>query len=114
MKDNIPNVSLFDANQLIKDHGKEVWYQFLKIPSLRSGMYVLPVGAEDTQNPHKEDEIYYVISGRGKLHVEGTADTQELLVYPSAILFVKAEAKHRFFEITEELQLLVFFSSAPA
>ncbi|MCK7526822.1 MAG: cupin domain-containing protein [Ignavibacteriales bacterium] len=30
------------------------------------GLYVLPTGGGDPQSPHTEDEVYYVVSGRGE------------------------------------------------
>lgn len=38
---------------------------FLQVPALRAGLYVLAAGAEDRQRPHEEDEVYYVIRGKG-------------------------------------------------
>ncbi len=31
---------------------------------MSAGIYVLPSGGTDPQNPHKEDELYYVVRGR--------------------------------------------------
>ena len=83
------------------------WLPFLKVPSLYCGMYVLKAGAEDGQNPHKDDEVYYVESGRGKIRVNGEDND----AVPGGIIFVKAGATHKFHSIEEDLKLLVFFSS---
>ena len=69
-------------------------------------MYRLEVGATDEQTPHTEDEIYYVIAGKAKLWVEGEA----LDACRGDALFVPANADHRFIDIEEELELLVFFA----
>ena len=84
------------------------WHEFLRVPALSMGVYRLAAGAEDPQSPHAEDEVYYVLSGRGRLRVEG----RDHAVAPGALLFVPARAVHAFREITEELTLLVFFAPA--
>jgi mannose-6-phosphate isomerase-like protein (cupin superfamily) len=86
------------------------YFQFLKVPSLRMGVYSLAAGAEDKQSPHEEDEVYYVLHGRAVLRV----DAEEHPVEPGSIVFVAAHAVHKFHSITEPLEVLVFFSAAPA
>lgn len=88
--------------------GDELYLEFLRVPALNCGLYVLPAGGEDPQQPHEEDEVYYVISGRGSFTCEG----QEREVGPGSILYVEAHAEHRFFDIQEELSILVLFASA--
>ena len=34
------------------------YLEFLRVPSLSAGLYVLPAGGVDRQRPHAEDEIY--------------------------------------------------------
>ena len=72
------------------------------------GLYVLPAGGVDPQKPHAEDEVYYVVSGRGSIRV----DAEDHQVEPGSIVFVKAGAEHRFHSIAEDLTLLVFFAPA--
>ncbi len=84
------------------------WLEFLNVPSLYTGLYVLAAGAEDQQTPHDEDEVYYVIRGRGTLQVAN----EDMPVAPGSIIYVKAHVDHRFHHITEDLELLVFFSTA--
>lgn len=84
------------------------WLAFLDVPTLRTGLYRLPAGGTDRQQPHDEDEVYYVLAGRATLAVEDV----DYPVQPGSVLFVKAHAAHRFHTITEELTLLVFFSTA--
>ena len=81
--------------------------EFLRVPSLSCGVYRLPAGAEDLQAPHDEDEIYFVVSGRGRLRVDGT----EQRVGRGSVLYVRATADHSFFEVEEDMTLLVFFAS---
>jgi|SRR5438270_8422037 len=84
------------------------YVEFLRVPSLSSGIYVLPTGATDTQQPHSEDEVYYVVRGRARVQV----DKEDRPVEPGSLVFVKATVPHRFHSITEELMLLVFFAPA--
>ena len=78
---------------------------FLDRPSLRCGIYRLPAGGVDRQDPHRLDEIYYVIQGRARFEAEGqTRDAQ-----PGDVIFVEAQAAHHFYDIESELVLLVVF-----
>ena len=60
----------------------------------------------DPQQPHTEDEVYYVVSGQGLIQV-GTEDRR---VDAGTVVFVKAGVPHRFYKITEDLTMLVFFA----
>jgi mannose-6-phosphate isomerase-like protein (cupin superfamily) len=67
-----------------------------------------PAGSVDDQRPHTEDEVYYVVSGRAQLTVGGEATPVE----PGTVAFVAAGVEHRFIEIAEDLEVLVFWSPA--
>ena len=84
------------------------YLEFLRVPAMSAGLYVLQAGASDKQKPHAEDEIYYVLRGKARMRVSD----DQFEVAPGQIIFVPARADHRFFEITEELALLVFFAPA--
>lgn len=86
----------------------ELWHEFLRVPELSMGLYVLPAGAVDPQSPHQEDEVYYVVSGRGVL----TAGNQQYPAGPGSILFVAKDVPHKFHDIEEDLHVLVFFAPA--
>lgn len=86
-------------------HG-EPWYEFLREEMLSSGLYVLKAGEEDKQQPHTEDEVYYVISGKGRFR----AGDEDIAAEAGAVIFVEAHAEHRFHSITEDLTILVFFA----
>ena len=80
---------------------------------MSAGLYALAVGAEDMQSPHQEDELYYVVRGRAKFRIDnGASPAREVSVAPGDTLFVEARAAHKFFEITEDLELVVFFAPA--
>lgn len=82
--------------------------EFLRMPSMSAGVYVLPVGATDLQKPHHEDEMYYVVRGRARFR----AGDEDHEVSAGSVLFVAAEVEHRFHDIAEELAVLVFFAPA--
>ena len=84
------------------------YLEFLRVPSLSAGLYTLPAGAVDTQEPHTEDEIYFVISGRAFILV----DQESRRVEAGSLIFVKANVEHRFHTITEDLRVLVIFAPA--
>ena len=72
------------------------------------GVYVLPAGGNDPQKPHKEDEVYYVVRGRARVRV----GLEEQIVKAGSVIFVAAKVEHRFFDVSEELEILVFFTPA--
>ncbi len=86
----------------------KAYLEFLRKTALSAGLYVLPAGAIDHQKPHAEDEIYYVLAGRGRFQANG----QDTVVAAGDLLYVPAREPHRFHAIEEELQLLVFFAPA--
>lgn len=86
--------------------GEDAYVQFINRGSMSLGLYVLPAGSDDTQTPHFEDEIYYVVSGRGAILV---ADERRP-VQPGSIVFVEKHVDHRFVDISEDLSILVFFA----
>jgi len=100
----------FDLSQILSTHNQaEVRYQeFLRQPSLSVGLYTLPAGGVDPQQPHTEDEVYYVASGQGSIRV-GDEDRQ---AQAGAIIFVAAGVPHRFHSISEAMTILVFFAPA--
>ena len=85
----------------------EPWLEFLRVPSLRAGIYVLAPGAWDHQTPHEEDEVYYVAAGRARFE----AGDERMDVRGGSIIYVAARQPHRFTDITEELRVLVFFAA---
>lgn len=76
------------------------------------GLYSLPAGGADPQQPHTEDEVYYVISGRAQIRVGAAGAEEDRAVQPGSIVFVAANVPHRFHSIAEDLTILVFFAPA--
>lgn len=100
----------FEISDLIDEQvrSSKPYLEFLKHPSLSAGLYVLPVGGIDGQQPHSEDEVYYVVSGRGMFRHED----EDRPVQAGSILFVAAGVEHRFHSISEALSIIVFFAPA--
>jgi mannose-6-phosphate isomerase-like protein (cupin superfamily) len=86
----------------------KLYLEFLRIPAMSAGLYVLPAAADDPQHPHIEDELYYVVRGRARMRI----GNEEQDVQAGSVIFVEAKAEHRFFDIREELAVLVFFAPA--
>jgi len=99
---DLPTVSAARA-----EAGK-LYKEFIRVPLLSVGVYVLPAGGTDAQKPHREDEVYYVVRGRGAF----TAGGRTAEVGPGTTLFVPAGEDHRFRDVTEDLAVLVFFAPA--
>jgi mannose-6-phosphate isomerase-like protein (cupin superfamily) len=87
---------------------KHPYHEFLRVPAMSAGVYVLPAGAVDNQTPHHEDEIYYVVRGEAKMRL----GREEHAVSEGDVIFVESGLEHRFFDIAEELVLLVIFAPA--
>ena len=100
----------FDLNGLLEQHRQQgrLYLEFLRQPSLSMGLYVLAAGANDPQQPHTEDEVYYIAAGQGLIEVNG----EDQAVGPGSIVFVAANVKHHFHSIKEPLQIIVFFAPA--
>jgi mannose-6-phosphate isomerase-like protein (cupin superfamily) len=99
--------SVADVEEQLADSGK-LYREFMRVPAMSVGLYVLVAGATDRQKPHREDEVYYVLRGRARFK----AGSEDREVSAGSVLFVAAEVGHRFYDITEELAVLVVFSPA--
>jgi mannose-6-phosphate isomerase-like protein (cupin superfamily) len=86
----------------------KTYLEFLRVPTMSAGLYVIPRGGDDPQEPHQEDEIYYVARGRARM----TAGRETRSVGPGSVIFVPAELEHHFHNIEEELEVLVVFAPA--
>jgi mannose-6-phosphate isomerase-like protein (cupin superfamily) len=97
----------FNVHKLLSTDDKP-WLEFLRPASLSMGVYRLKAGQSDPQQPHSEDEVYFVLSGKasfrcGDKHIPAEA---------GSIIYVERSAEHRFYDITEDLTVLVFFAPA--
>ena len=100
----------FDLARLLTGHDPSVepYHEFLRVPSLSVGLYALPAGTADPQEPHTEDEVYHVVGGRARIRV----GAEDRAVEAGTVVFVEAGVEHRFYAIEEDLKVLVFFAPA--
>ena len=100
----------YELPQLIsqREVANKLYLEFLKVPDLSMGLYVLPAGGTDPQSPHTEDEVYYVVSGKAQIQVAN----EDRAVQAGSIVYVAKNVEHRFHSIEEELTVIVFFAPA--
>ena len=82
------------------------YLRFLSERNMSAGLYALSPGELDPQQPHAQDEIYVVMSGRALI----TVGDETTHVARGSVVYVPAGVPHRFHHITEELRVLVVFS----
>ncbi len=82
------------------------YLQFVRERNMSVGLYALDAGASDPQQPHRQDEVYFVVSGRASLTV-GMETTQ---VSRGSVVYVPAGTAHKFHHISEDLRVMVVFS----
>jgi mannose-6-phosphate isomerase-like protein (cupin superfamily) len=99
-----------DLEQQQAASGKR-YLEFLREPSLSSGLYVLKAGTVDEQTPHRADELYYVLKGKARMRCGIGDAAEDQPVGPGSVIFVEARAEHRFHDIEEDLLVLVFFGA---
>ena len=96
---------ILDAVSERKRRGKS-YYEFFRDSSLSLGIYGLSVGEGDPQQPHTEDEVYYIVRGSGRMRI----GDQDRAVTLGSVVFVGAGVEHRFHSIEEDLEVLVVFA----
>ena len=69
------------------------------------GLLFLQPGEEDTQLPHANGEVYYVIEGNGFLKIKN----KDYKVSKDKLFFVAKDVEHYFHGNTAELKVLYFF-----
>ncbi len=101
-------MDVFEISDLLsrREESGQLYLEFFEASTLSVGVYELAAGSIDPQQPHTEDEVYYVVGGRGQVQIDG--DDSE--ISPGSVIFVAAGVEHRFHSITEDLKLLVVFA----
>lgn len=92
-----------EAERLANDGA---YLQFLRERNMSVGLYALDRTAQDPQQPHKQDEVYFVVSGRAVI----TVGDESTPVARGSVVYVPAGEPHRFHHISEDLRVLVVFS----
>ena len=96
----------FDLAELTAANQSTVYAEILNAGTLSLGLAIWPAGSVDTQQPHTEDEVYYVVRGRARITVDG----EQRPVCPGSMIFVGIGVDHRFYDIEEDLAVLVFWA----
>ena len=98
----------YELSQLVAERQRsgQRYLEFFRASTLSAGLYELAAGDADPQQPHTEDEVYYVVSGRGAIQV----GSESRPVQPGTVVFVEAGVEHHFHSITEDLTVLVVFA----
>ena len=101
-------MDVFEMSELLSRRAEsgQLYLEFFQAPTMSLGVYELAAGSTDPQRPHTEDEVYYVVGGRGQVRI---AD-EDREIGPGCVIFVGADVEHRFHSITEDLKLLVVFA----
>jgi mannose-6-phosphate isomerase-like protein (cupin superfamily) len=82
------------------------YLELFRESSMSAGIYLLPKDAFDPQQPHTEDEMYYIVSGRGRF----TCGTEDVEVKAGEAIFVAKGVEHRFHDIAEDMTIVVVFA----
>ena len=97
----------FDLSSYLKkiEKSSSYFHTFINRNSLAVGLLVLQSGEEDTQTPHSNDEVYYIISGDGFLRIKN----KDYAVSQDKLFFVGKDVEHYFHRNSKELKVLYFF-----
>jgi mannose-6-phosphate isomerase-like protein (cupin superfamily) len=107
---NGKDVDFKDLGNLAADRARrgDAYLEFLRVASMSAGIYVLPAGSVDAQTPHGQDELYYVVRGKARMR----AGAEDRPLEAGTVVFVAAHVEHRFYDVQEELTVLVLFAPA--
>lgn len=103
----MPPTNIAKIRESLSASGK-LYEEFIRVPNLSVGLYRLAAGSEDPQEPHNEDEIYHVVAGRAHIRIGDKRHP----VQSGDVIYVEKNVEHKFFDIREDLELVVFFAPA--
>ena len=94
---------IFDLDTFLSNLPKSRYFiDVMDTPTMAVGIINLKKDQKDTQQPHTSDEIYYVISGRGTIEIDGIKNE----VNPGKIIYITKKIHHSFHAISNELIVL--------
>lgn len=100
--------SAFDRLDQLDDDESGNYLEVLDEGSMRIEIGRHAAGDAAPKNPHTEDELYYIVSGMGKVRVGDDVHTVE----QGDTVFVERGLEHDFFDIEEDLVTLVVFADS--
>ena len=68
--DEMDYVQSFEELEGKRADSKDAYLNFLNVDSMHCGIYSLPAGGVDGQQPHTEDEVYFVQVGEAKIKIK--------------------------------------------
>lgn len=100
--------AVWSLNDTLAAHAEAggAYHQFFEVAEMSAGIYTLAAGSVDGQAPHVEDEIYYIVFGKGEIQI----GDKDYPVETGATIFVAKEIVHRFHHIVEDMTVLVIFA----
>jgi mannose-6-phosphate isomerase-like protein (cupin superfamily) len=94
---------IFDLDIILSNlHKSRYFIDVLDTPTMAVGIINLKKDQEDSQQPHTSDEIYFVISGKGTIEIDGIKNE----VNPGKIIYIPKKIHHSFHAISNELIVL--------
>ena len=100
------NFQIFDLDICMSKISKSKYFMnILNTHTMEVGIIKLRKNQKDTQQPHESDEIYYVISGNGKIVI----NKNEYDVKPGNIIYIPKNTSHHFQTINEN-ELVVLYT----
>lgn len=86
-------------------NGNNYFHTFINRETLAVGVLVLQPGEEDTQEPHPNDEVYFILQGDGFLRIK----EKDFPVSKNKIYLVRKNIEHYFHGNSKELVTMYFF-----
>lgn len=103
----MPHSQIFDIDNFLSNFPKSRYFvDVMDTPTMEVGIINLKKDQEDTQQPHTSDEIYYVISGRGTIEIDGIKNE----VNTGKIIYIPRKIRHSFHAFSNELIVLYIFA----
>lgn len=94
---------IFDLDTFLSNLPKSRYFiDVMETPTMAVGIINLKKDQKDTQHPHTSDEIYYVISGKGTIEIDGIKNE----VNAGKIIYIPKKIHHSFDAISNELIVL--------
>jgi mannose-6-phosphate isomerase-like protein (cupin superfamily) len=104
--------NIFDMDSILlkldKKGDSTFFLDFLNNNSFEVGVLRLNPGQKDTQEPHSEDELYFVMEGKGYINIVGESHE----ITKGSCIFVPSKTNHYFHGNKERLVVLYVFNGS--
>ena len=104
--------NIFDLDSILlkldKKGNSTYFLDFLHNNSFEVGVLRLNPGQKDTQGPHSEDELYFVMEGKGYINIVGESHE----ITKGSCIFVPSKTNHYFHGNKERLVVLYVFNGS--